>query len=151
MSITLTRRADDIETLPASTDSAPETLPASTDSVPETLQTVLQDIELLDVNGKLSNKVVAEKVNELIERINALSKLPHANNSAHGRDRGPKSTRVMTEDDAKRIMLGDLVDMSHKDAAEELGLSYGQVYSARFGYTFKSVYKESDKRWATKK
>lgn len=59
--------------------------------------------------------------------------------------RGPKSTRQMTEDDARRIMLGDLKDASHKKAADELGLSYGQVYSARGGFTFKEIYKESQK------
>jgi hypothetical protein len=57
------------------------------------------------------------------------------------RDRGPNSTRDMTEDDAKKVMLGDLKDVSHRKAAEELGLSYGQIYSARNGYTFKGVYK----------
>ena len=59
------------------------------------------------------------------------------------RDRGPSSTRTMTEDDARRIMLGDLKDMKHKEAAQELGLSYGQIYSARNGFTFKVVYKEA--------
>lgn len=59
------------------------------------------------------------------------------------RDRGPNSTRTMTEEDARKIMLGDLKELSHKKAAEELGLSYGQVYSARNGFTFKVVYKEA--------
>lgn len=70
------------------------------------------------------------------------------------RDRGPESTRDMTEDDARRIMLGDLRDVAHKKAAEILGLSYGQVYSARFGHTFKTVYAEARKNrsypWVTK-
>lgn len=61
------------------------------------------------------------------------------------RDRGPESTREMTEDDARRIMLGDLKDTKHKVAAETLGLSYGQVYSARGGYTFKGIYAEMKK------
>ena len=59
------------------------------------------------------------------------------------RDRGPASTRAMSEEDARRIMLGDLKDTPHKKAAEELGLSYGQVYSARGGYTFKHIMGES--------
>ncbi len=59
------------------------------------------------------------------------------------RDRGPASTRTMTEDDARAIMLGDAKELSHKEAAAKLGLSYGQVYSARNGFTFKVVYKES--------
>ena len=66
------------------------------------------------------------------ERLDALEATPK-------RDRGPKSTREMTEDDARRIILGDLKDLSHKKAAQKLGLSYGQIYSARGGYTFKKI------------
>ena len=58
------------------------------------------------------------------------------------RDRGPASERQMTDDDARLILLGDHAGLSHKAAAEALGLSYGQVYSARNGFTFKTVYKE---------
>ena len=58
------------------------------------------------------------------------------------RNRGPKSERTMTEDDARRIILGDMKATSHKDAAEKLGLSYGQIYSARGGYTFKKIMEE---------
>lgn len=58
------------------------------------------------------------------------------------RDRGPSSTRKMTEDDARRIVLGDLKNESHKVAATTLGLSYAQVYSCRGGYTFKEIIKE---------
>lgn len=57
-----------------------------------------------------------------------------------GRDRGPASEGEMTEEHAVRVMLGDLREASHKDAAIELKLSYGQIYSARKGYTFKKVY-----------
>jgi len=53
--------------------------------------------------------------------------------------KGPASTREMTLEDAERIINGDLRSMSHKVAAEKLGLSYGQIYSARGGYTFKGV------------
>ena len=56
--------------------------------------------------------------------------------------KGPASSREMTLEDAERIINGDLKDSSHKVAAEKLGLSYGQVYSARGGYTFKSIVKE---------
>ncbi len=45
----------------------------------------------------------------------------------------------MTEADAKRVISGDLKDMKHGKAAEALGLSYGQVYSARKGFTFKTT------------
>lgn len=55
------------------------------------------------------------------------------------RDRGPASEREMTEADAHRVKFGDMKNTKAKDAAEALGLSYGQVYSARGGYTFKQV------------
>ena len=56
--------------------------------------------------------------------------------------KGPSSTREMTVEDAERIINGDLKNVSHKSAAETCGLSYGQVYSARGGYTFKSIVKK---------
>lgn len=58
------------------------------------------------------------------------------------RDRGPASTRLMTENDARMIVLGEHSKLSHKEAAAKLGLSYSQVYSCRGGYTFKNVTEE---------
>lgn len=52
----------------------------------------------------------------------------------------------MTDEDARRVIFGDLKDVSYKAAADELGLSYGQVYSARKGYTFKPIHKEAKKQ-----
>lgn len=73
-----------------------------------------------------------QTITMLTERLDAMPK---------ARDRGPTSTRTMTDDDAERVCYGDLEDMSHKDAAKELGLSYAQVYSARGQYTFKNIHK----------
>lgn len=89
-------------------------------------------IQVLEENAKL--KEVVAKLNEVIAAINA--------KPDNSRDRGPQSTREMTEEDARRVVLGDHKDFSHKDAASSLGLSYGQVYSARKGFTFKTIYKE---------
>ena len=100
-----------------------------------TLQAVQGKIALLDLESKLNLKMLAEKINELVEAQNAVK-------PAAPRNRGPESERVMTEDDARRILLGDLKDATHTAAATELGLSYGQVYSARKGFTFKPVYQE---------
>lgn len=91
-------------------------------------------IELLDLSTKLTNKEIAEKLNEVIAALNAQSA---------PRDRGPKAERTMTDDDARRVIHGDLKDASHKAAAETLGLSYGQIYSARKGFTFKTIHKET--------
>ena len=53
-----------------------------------------------------------------------------------------EAQREMTDDDARRIMNGDLKDKKHKEAASILGLSYGQIYSCRLEYTFKHIHKE---------
>lgn len=57
------------------------------------------------------------------------------------KSRGTASTREMTDEDARRVLNGDLKGVSHKAAAEALGLSYGQVYSCRGEYTFKHILK----------
>lgn len=95
-------------------------------------------VELINLEEKLSMATLAAKVNELIEAHNALV------DKAPQRDRGPASEREMTKIDAARCMFGDLKDASHKVAAETLGLSYGQIYSARKGYTFKAIEREAD-------
>lgn len=84
-----------------------------------------------------SVKELPEIVVQLTARIEALEKkieeLTKPKNEAQ---------REMTDDDAKRILTGDLKDKKHKEAAEALGLSYGQVYSCRGEYTFKHIHKE---------
>jgi hypothetical protein len=53
-----------------------------------------------------------------------------------------KSDQEMTDDHAKRVLIGDCKDMKHNDAAKHLGLSYGQIYSCRGEYTFRHIHKE---------
>lgn len=57
----------------------------------------------------------------------------------------PKVTRasngVMTDEHARRVKFGDLANVKVSEAAKLLGLSYGQVYSAKNGYTFRHVTK----------
>jgi hypothetical protein len=52
------------------------------------------------------------------------------------------ATREMTDDDARNVLSGELKGVKHNEAAAKLGLSYGQVYSCRLGYTFKNIHKE---------
>jgi hypothetical protein len=49
--------------------------------------------------------------------------------------------RNMVDEDAMRVLTGDVKDLSHKDAAETIGLTYAQVYSCRLEFTFKHVHK----------
>jgi hypothetical protein len=75
-----------------------------------------------------------KQVEELSARVTQLEQ-----KAEQKRDRGPASEREMTEEDAFRVKFGDLKDKKHKEAAELLKISYGQVYSCRGGYTFKQV------------
>jgi len=53
-----------------------------------------------------------------------------------------EATREMTDEDARKILTGELATLKHKDAAARLGLSYGQIYSCRLEFTFKHIHKE---------
>jgi len=93
-----------------------------------------KEIEELKAKApKITLKSLQAELDELIKRVEKLEL-----------KKGPQSTREMTEEDAKRVLFGDLKDKSHKEAARELGLSYGQVYSCRGGYTFKGVRENGD-------
>ena len=68
--------------------------------------------ELEKIVANLQSKVV-----ELEAKITTLSV-----------KKGPASTREMTVEDAEKILTGELQDLSHKKAAEKLGLSYVRNY-----------------------
>lgn len=82
-------------------------------------------------------------VETLAARVEALETQLEAINKP--RDRGPKSQGEMTDAHAYRVKFGDMKDTKHKAAAEALGLSYGQIFSCRGGYTFKHV--KDDGTW----
>jgi hypothetical protein len=92
-------------------------------------------LEKINPEDKLTLKLLAEKLNEVIEHLNSV---PSPQSQA--RNRGPSSERVMTDEDAYRILSGDLKDIGHREAAEVLKLSYGQIYSCRKCFTFKHVH-----------
>ena len=93
----------------------------------EVVSEVTTGLAELDKKATLAEAVA--KINEIVQKVNSIKV----------RDRGPKSSRAMTAEDAKRVQKGgDLEKLSHKEAAAKLGLSYGQVYSARGGYTFQN-------------
>ena len=75
---------------------------------------------------------------ELLTRIEQLE-------AALNKKRGTSSVREMTDADALNVLNGELKAAKHKDAAEALGLSYGQVYSCRLQYTFKHIHKQLGK------
>ena len=58
-----------------------------------------------------------------------------------GRNKSSSEKRDMTDEDALRCLTGEFRQFNHKNAAEEMGLTYAQVYSCRLEYTFKHVHK----------
>lgn len=58
------------------------------------------------------------------------------------RNASAATKRNMTDEDALRVLTGDLRDVAHKEAAEKIGLTYAQVYSCRLEFTFKHVHKD---------
>lgn len=82
--------------------------------------------------AKMTMAELTKLVLELQARVEKLEQ-PKTTNS---------SGKEMTDDDARRILTGDLASTKHKDAAEKLGLTYGQVYSCRLEFTFKNIHKE---------
>lgn len=88
------------------------------------------------MSQELKHLTDSASLKEVIARTNALQDIVTAK-----RDRGPASTRQMTDADVVRFVSGDLKDAKTGKVAEALGLSYGQVYSARNGFTFKKVAK----------
>jgi len=103
----------------------------TTDNITEATQEVANMIEFMD-HSDLSMKKIANKLNEVIRHINTLEQRPT-------RDNGPKSQRKLDEDLARDILFGEDKDLTVKEACQKYGLSYGQVYSVREGYTFKKV------------
>lgn len=96
-------------------------------------QVVVLTDALVDLGAKATSEEVINKINEIIAKVNSIKI----------RDRGPESTKSMTEELARKVMLEEpFCRMSHRKAADTLGLSYGQVSSVRGRYTFKKIGKE---------
>lgn len=83
----------------------------------------------------MSNKDMVVAILELQKQVADLSAKLNAQPAK-------PDVKEMTKEHAASVLNGDLKDKKHKDAAEALGLTYGQVYSCRLGFTFKEVHKE---------
>lgn len=89
----------------------------------------IADLVLVTNNQHTMIADCLKRITELEDKLSSLKT----------RDRGPKSTREMTDEDGMSIIYGEHKGLTHKEAAHKLGLSYGQVYSARSGYTFRHL------------
>lgn len=104
----------------------------------------------VNMPAAITLEMILGKIEELTAKVEELSK---GGNQGGGRG-NRQSQREMTDDDARQV-LGELAALKHNEAADKLGLSYGQVYSCRLGYTFKHIRKELeeakvDNQWLKK-
>jgi len=74
-------------------------------------------------------------------RVGVLTRLSEVESLVRGRNRSAPTKRNMTDADAERVLVGDVAELGHKEAGEQVGLTYAQVYSCRLEYTFKHVHK----------
>lgn len=88
---------------------------------------------MAEVNARISP--IQSYLEHSVGRIEKLETLVMARNSSAA------TKRNMTDEDALKVLTGDLKDLPHKDAAEKIGLTYAQVYSCRLEFTFKHVHK----------
>lgn len=87
----------------------------------------------------MNAEVKTNAVAQLTARVEALEKALEELKSS----KSQRSEKEMTDDHAYQVTYGDMKDLKHKDAAEKLGLTYGQIYSCRLEFTFKGVHKKA--------
>lgn len=73
------------------------------------------------------------------------AKLEDVAAKVEGRNKSAAVKRNMTDPDALEVLTGKYKDLGHKEAAEEIGLTYAQVYSCRLCFTFKHVHHDLEK------
>ena len=107
----------------------------------EEVQQALGDVRRLeewigagDANGPFYADFVALK-----------DKLEDVAAKVEGRNKSAAVKRNMTDLDALEVLTGKYKDLGHKEAAEQIGLTYAQVYSCRLCFTFKHVHHKLEK------
>lgn len=94
---------------------------------------------IVEAVRSMTNKEMVVAILELQTQVASLQEQLQTKSST-------KTTgKEMTDDDARNVISGALSTLKHQDAADQLGLTYGQVYSARKEFTFKAIHAEMKK------
>lgn len=109
-------------------------------SAVDQLQDVLaaRDVVIQTLTARVEElaKEFTTELHDMDSRVSKIETLVLARNASAA------TKRNMTDEDALRVLTGDLRELSHKDAAEKIALTYAQVYSCRLEFTFKHVHKD---------
>lgn len=101
-----------------------------------------QDANSRDIYMNDMSIALKDETGSLISVDELRTKLDDVITKVEGRNKSAAVKRNMTDVDALRVLTGDMSEMAHKEAAEEMGLTYAQIYSCRLEFTFKHVHKE---------
>jgi hypothetical protein len=89
---------------------------------------------MTQANEKTVNFVTTEQFETLVKQVNELNeKITKLTTPKE------KSQKEMTDEHALQVLTGCYKDLNHNKAAQELQLSYGQIYSCRLEYTFRHI------------
>ena len=100
------------------------------------------------LNGYEVEVIEDESDEQRATRVGLSARVTEMESLLKGRNRSAPTKRNMTDEDAERVLTGDVAELGHKDAGEAIGLTYAQVYSCRLEYTFKHVHKKlRDNGW----
>ena len=103
-----------------------------------TLEELSKRLELLEK----AHEFLSETVTNVGAALEALRASAVVRSGPSQRNRSSAMKREMTDEDAVECLIGSTKDLGHKDAADQMGLTYAQVYSCRLEYTFKHVHKK---------
>lgn len=97
-----------------------------------------KELEAMVLEMKVNMGVMQATIDDLVMKVDA-------------RNKSAAVKRNMTDVDAAKVLNGELSGLGHKEAAENIGLTYAQVYSCRLGFTFKHVIRDLEKAgWVNK-
>lgn len=141
----LVQRADNIvEGFKQELAGRDERIQALSATVNEQAKVIVQAVNFFE-----SWPVIQEKIHDMGDHqdgmndtlFGAVSRIDKLETLVLARNASAATKRNMTDEDALTVLTGDLKGLSHKDAAEKIGLTYAQVYSCRLEFTFKHVHK----------
>lgn len=106
--------------------------------VAEGLKEIDEVFETAEVTEEIIPETAEDKILRLEKRIMELEEIVAAKTAKVTK---PRKSRDVTEADVIKIVEGKKKGLSVKELMTVIDLTYGQIYSVYFGYTFTSISK----------
>jgi hypothetical protein len=95
----------------------------ATSAALEALETEVEALKGI-VNGYEGEEPEEETDEQRATRVGVAARVMELEHLLRGRNRSAPIKRNMTDDDARRVLTGDVKDLGHKEAGEVVGLTY---------------------------